>query len=217
MRVMVFSRWAGVGVLSASLLPAAASAQGARRIALAKGLAIAHTDRGVGGERESVTAVDEATAAGVRYSWSDREISTRGDTATGRAGRFVSATDLAAAARMHLIYDPKGPAEHPGYTAWSVSSSVYQQLRGSGTAPFQIMTGEWAGGAMPGLSSGGPQLIPSRWRGTLTRVGGGPESFPLLVDGRRVSVPALRARADFTARGEKWTPELWVLADSAHP
>ena len=184
------------------------------RIPLASGVVISQTEQGAGGERESVTEIEEASATGVRYGWRYREVHTSGDTVFGQAARFVSSTDLAAAARMHFVYDPKGPIEHPGYTAWSVSSAVYEQLRASGTAQIQMMRAELTGSA---FSLGGGQWVPVRWRGPLTRVAPTPESFPLLVNGRRVTVPALRTRAQLTARGEEWSPEVWMLADSAHP
>src|SRR5687768_10140715 len=80
MTTTVLRHWAGFAILSGALASAPAAAQGAPRIPLAKGLAIAHTEQGVGGERESVTAVEDATSAGVRYGWSYREITTNGDT-----------------------------------------------------------------------------------------------------------------------------------------
>ena len=189
------------------------------RIPLAAGVVISHTDRGVGGEREAVVEIEEASGAGVRYGWRFREVHTTGDTVFGNAARFVSAADLATASRVHLIYEAKGPLEHPGYTAWSMSKAVYEQLRTSGTAQFQMMSGEPPAGAgvLPGLSLASTQPVPVRWRGTLTREGSGPEPFPLIVNGKRVTVPALRVRTRFTGRGEEWTPEVWVLADSAHP
>jgi len=189
------------------------------RIPLASGVVISHTDRGIGGEREAVVEIEEASPGGVRYGWRYREIHTNGDTVLGDAARFVSAADLATAARVHLIYDEKGPLEHPGYTAWTVSKAVYEQLRTNGTAQFQMMSGEppAGGGVLPGFSFTSPQLVPVRWRGTLTRVGAGLELFPVIINGKRVTVPALHVRAELTGRGEQWTPEAWVLADSAHP
>jgi outer membrane protein OmpA-like peptidoglycan-associated protein len=226
---MTIRQWVafGVAVMSMPSTPSWVSAQGGRapnapRIAVVRGLAISETERGPGGEREAVTLVEDASAAGVKYVWHYREIHDAGDTIVGQASRFVSAVDLATAPRIHLIYDPKGPIEHPGYTAWSISTAVYQQLRSDGSAPFQMMSGEPPLGANVaerlGVSFGSTgALVPVRWRGTLTRVRTTPESFPLLLNGRRVTVPALHVRAQVVGRGQQWTPELWVLADSAHP
>ena len=213
----------GVAASALVVIPSLGSAQTAARatpkIALMAGLAIGHTEQGANGERESVTTVDAASPSGVTYTWRFREVHTSGDTVVGQGSRFVSAADLRSAARAHFIYDAKGPLEHPGYTAWSISKAVYEQLRTSGSAAFQMMTAESTASVegLSGFSFSSAQLVPVRWRGTLTRVGAGPEPFPLIVNGQRVTVPALRARAQFMGRGEQWTPEVWVLADSDHP
>jgi outer membrane protein OmpA-like peptidoglycan-associated protein len=56
-----------------------------------------------------------------------------------------------------------------------------------------------------------------QYKGTLTRVSPDPDPFPLLVDGRRVTVPALHLRGDFADGARSAAMELWVVADSAHP
>jgi outer membrane protein OmpA-like peptidoglycan-associated protein len=97
---------------------------------------------------------------------------------------------------------------------------VYRELATRGSADFQIISAEPRGGAaqlLGGFGFGSGQLVPVRWRGTLTRVSEKPELFPLLVNGQRVNVPALRARGQFSGRGQQWTPEFWMLADSAYP
>ena len=190
------------------------------RLTPVRGLIVSETEHGTNGEREAITRVDEASPAGVRYTWRYRDVLTNGDTIVGEAARFVSAADLASASRVHFIYDPKGPIEHPGATSWSVSSAVYQQLLTTGSAPFQIMSAEPPPGARLLAGFGfvpTSQLVPVRWRGTLTRVAARPESFPMLINGRRRTVAALHARGQFTGRGQQWTTEFWVLADSAYP
>jgi outer membrane protein OmpA-like peptidoglycan-associated protein len=56
--------------------------------------------------------------------------------------------------------------------------------------------------------------IAVRWRGKLTRLG--TENFPLLVNGSRITVPALHARGDFSGRGQSWSPDIWILQDPNH-
>jgi outer membrane protein OmpA-like peptidoglycan-associated protein len=114
-----------------------------------------------------------------------------------------------------MYYERGEPREHPGYTAFTLSRAVYDQLAGAGTITSFSMLGfaESAGSAL-GLG-GRPAVV--RWRGTLTRVGSGPEPFPLLIDGARVQVPALHLAGRFTARGESWSPQIWVLAQRDHP
>ncbi len=59
--------------------------------------------------------------------------------------------------------------------------------------------------------------MPARYRGTVSVVDARPAPFPLLVSGRRVEVPALHLRGELTARGRRWIPEFWVLADTTYP
>ena len=175
------------------------------RLAPATGLMMSVIEHGQNGEREALTTIVESTAAGVKYGWSYRDVLSNGDTVVGSATRFVSATDLASAPRAHFIYDPKGPVENPSTTAWSVSSAVYQQLVTRGSAEFQIISAEPRGGAaqMFGGFGFGGQFVPVRWRGTLTRTAAKTESFPLLVNGQRVNVSALRARGELSGRGQQ--------------
>ncbi|HEX7718949.1 MAG TPA: OmpA family protein, partial [Woeseiaceae bacterium] len=56
-----------------------------------------------------------------------------------------------------------------------------------------------------------------RLRGTLTATSSDTEPFPLLLDGRRVEVPALHLRGSFAWQEQQYEEEYWVLADSAHP
>jgi outer membrane protein OmpA-like peptidoglycan-associated protein len=56
-----------------------------------------------------------------------------------------------------------------------------------------------------------------RWRGTLSLASPTPAPFSLLVNGRRTEVSALHLRGNFTAKGRRFEPEVWVLADSTYP
>ena len=192
------------------------------RIPLAPGLTIVQTLHFSGGDRESVETVDEVSPAGVRYGWRFVEVHEAGDTLRREYTRFVSAADLAGARRLHEYAEQEGPAEHPSYTWRSISTATYRTLLATGSDSFQIMTLE-----RPAAVSRLGELgfapfrtgaeAPVRWRGTLTLASETPLSFPLLVNGRRVTVPALHLKGQFAARGNQWAPEIWVLADSAHP
>ena len=208
-------------VLSLSgLVARSVSAQpSAPTVPLARALTLVQTLREVGADRESVVRLAEVSPAGVRYEWSFLEVHASGDTARGTFKRFVRRADLDTAPRWHQYYEPGEPLEHPGYTAFSVSRAVYDQLHEAGSAQFSMLGFDdppsGALGASLGFGGGRPAVV--RWRGTLTRVGAGPERFPLLVGGRRVHVPALHLEARFTSRGESWSPHLWVLAQRDHP
>lgn len=193
-------------------------------IPLTRGLTIVETLSFPDGDRESVTTVADASAAGVRYAWRYIEVHANGDTVRAEYTRFVNAADLAGAPRLHTVWEPgAGDNEHPGYTALTLSTAVYRQLTAEGSAPYSIMTSEPLAGpgralaALGGLPGGGAQGVWTRYRGTLARASAGPEPFPLLVSGRRVRVPALHLRGQFTARGRGWEPDIWVFADRAHP
>jgi outer membrane protein OmpA-like peptidoglycan-associated protein len=219
-------RWPTLQLLSLALawviLPGveAGRAQDAPRIPLVRGLAIASTLHDSALDRESVVTVDETSAAGVRYVWHFLESKAGGDTAQGEFARFVRWEDIVGAPRWHEYFETRGPVEHPGYTAFTISRAVYQRVRAQGSDSFQIMSVESPAGGLARLGIAGLAGLfatPVRWRGTLTRVAANPEPFPLLVNGRRVAVPALRLQGRFSARQKQWEPQIWVLADSLHP
>ena len=205
----------------AAAAPAAgtASAQGsAPSVPLARSLTLVQTLREGGTDRESVVRLADVSPDGVRYAWSYLEVHSAGDSAVGKHERFVRRADLDTAPRLHQVYQRGQPLEHPGYTAFTISRAVFDRLGTGGSSPFSLLGfGESSVGALAvlGLGGGSPALV--RWRGTLTRVGSGPVPFPLLVDGKRVAVPALQLEGKFTARGESWAPRLWVLAQRDHP
>jgi outer membrane protein OmpA-like peptidoglycan-associated protein len=155
----------------------------------------------------------------VHYAWHERTISPKGDTTTGFRRRFVRANDLAGAPRFDDIFG-KDEQVRPGFTALSISSAVYRELRDTGTAPFSmIVTPLEARGMTASATPLSGLLAPprARYKGSLTRVSPRPETFPLLVNGSRSAVPALHLKGNFAdgLRRSEW--DLWVLADSAHP
>jgi outer membrane protein OmpA-like peptidoglycan-associated protein len=192
-------------------------------VPLARGVTIVQALHFPEGDRESIVTVEEASPAGVRYLWRFLEVHADGDTIGFEHRQFVSAVDLAEAPRVHVYEEPAGPEQHPGYTVWSLSKAVYRKLRTEASDTLQIMSADHPWGISGSLAEfrarfGGAQDVPIRWRGTVVRTSAALEPFPLLVNGRRVAVPALHLRGRFTTSRERhWEPEMWVLADSAHP
>ena len=171
-------------------------------------------------DRESVVTLAEASPAGITYRWSFLEVRPNGDTTRSARERFVSAADLDTSSRFYEFWEEKGPHEHPGYTAFTIGSALYERIRASGAGAFSMMslaeddaTRSFA--AAFGFGGGQPGFV--RWRGTLTRQSAKEEPFPLLINGRRVMVPSLHLTADLTSRGEHWAPEIWILAQHDHP
>jgi outer membrane protein OmpA-like peptidoglycan-associated protein len=213
------SRIAGSAVLAMlCLVPCAAPAQAsAAGIPLARSLTLVQTLHERGADRESVVRLADVSTTGVRYEWSFVEVSAAGDTSRAKHERFVRRADLDTAPRWHQLYERGDTLEHPGYTAFTISRAVFDRLSTAGSSPFSLLgIAESSVGALASLGlGGGPAVV--RWRGTLTRIGSGSVPFPLLVNGQRVNVPALRLQGKFTARAESWAPQLWVLAQRDHP
>jgi outer membrane protein OmpA-like peptidoglycan-associated protein len=202
-----------MGVVLAASAPLSAQ-RAALPLPPVAGMALVQTLTMKEGDRESVHTVQEVTAKGLRWVWSLVEVQPAGDTVR-RAYKYAELNaDVADAIRFRIFHDSRAPEEHPGYTMHSVSRAVYRRLRAEGSDSFQVMAVESSG---PGLLGMGGAVAPVRWTGRLTLATKGTVPFPLLVNGKRVEVPALHIRGRLAARGNTWEPELWVMADSTYP
>jgi outer membrane protein OmpA-like peptidoglycan-associated protein len=198
--------------------PDAAAQRPELRLPPRAGVSLVQTLSTPEGDRESVHTVAEATAKGLRWTWQLVEVSPTGDTVRQSFRYAELHADIADAIRFRAYHDLNAPEEHPGYTMHAVSRAVYRRLRAAGSDTFQIMAVESPrGGGMFAALGRGRGPTPVRWRGTLSVVTPAPVKFPLLVNGRRVEVPALHLRGRLTVRSNTWEPELWILADSAYP
>ncbi|HEX3235203.1 MAG TPA: OmpA family protein [Gemmatimonadales bacterium] len=217
---MTAGRWVLVAALVGARPSAGALAQdGAPRIPLVEGLVLGSVLHSPLGEREDVLEIKSADSTGVHYAWHERTITPEGDTTAGFRKRFVRANDLAGAPRFDDIFG-KDEQVRPGFTALSISSAVYRALRDTGTAPFSMIVTPLEARDMTASATPLSGLLApprARYKGSLTRVSPRPEPFPLLVNGTRAELPALRLKGSFAdgLRRTEW--DLWVLADSAHP
>jgi outer membrane protein OmpA-like peptidoglycan-associated protein len=168
------------------------------------------------GDRESVHSVVEADARRLRWKWALVEVSANGDTVRQEYRYAELREDVDAAIRFRAFHEIEEPEEHPGYTMHAISRAVYRRLRAAGSDTFQVMAVESPTGGLASFALA-RRATPVRWRGTLSLVTPSPVPFPLLVNGRRMDVPALHVRGRFTLRTKTWEPELWVLADSTYP
>jgi len=200
--------------------PVPAQAQDAvTRIPLVTGLVLGSVLHSPLGEREDVLEIASADTSGVHYAWHERTISNEGDTTTGFRKRFVRANDLAGAPRFDDIFG-RDEQVRPGFTALSISSAVYRQLRDTGTAQFSMIvtpleSRDISASARPVAAMFAPAR--ARYKGSLTRISPRPEPFPLLVNGNRADVPALHLKGNFADGLRRTGWDLWVLADSTHP
>jgi outer membrane protein OmpA-like peptidoglycan-associated protein len=218
-------RLSRVGAALTALLPALGGPPGAAqesvpRIPVVPGLVVLSTLQSPDGDRENVVQLESVDSGGVRYSWRLLEVREDGDTLSAQFTRHVRANDLAGAPRIDPVFRSNDPEERPGYTSFTISSAVYTALRDRGTAAFSITNVESVGGMFGAVASsvvGGGLQHRVRYKGTLTRLSGQPAPFPLLVDGLRVTVPALRLQGAFAKGAQRREYEFWVIADSAHP
>jgi outer membrane protein OmpA-like peptidoglycan-associated protein len=190
--------------------PGAASATG---VPLVSGLRIVSTLVFPDGDRDNVVTTT-VTEGGVTYSWHLRQQAPGGRAQEYDLKRFVRANDLAGAPRMNDVVSTDGPNETPGYTFVSLSRAVYQKLRETGQAPFTVtgMEDGLLGGAMGGV--GASRVT---YKGAFTVVSQTPTPIPVLLDGRRTTLPALHLQGKFAFQEKRQDGEYWVLADSTHP
>jgi outer membrane protein OmpA-like peptidoglycan-associated protein len=212
--------WVIGALLLSTALPPASSAQAHPiPLPLPEGSVVVQTLTFTGGDRESFLALQRASDGGARFTWTFREVQATGDTLREKYEFLEALPDLLESVRLLTFHSTKGAAAHPGYTMMAISRATYRRLVAARSDTFQVMTLETPGGGPPaGLDwLGRGRSVPARYRGTVSLVGGGLAPFPLLVSGQRVEVPALHLRGDLTAKGRRWTPQFWVLADTTYP
>lgn len=191
-------------------LAIATVANGQAAIPFRTGADIVQTLHDASFDRESIVTLYDVSPRGVEYHWSLAEHWSGGDTIRNSYKTFVLADDEAHATRWREVFEKNDPFENPGYTRWTISTDILNQLRSTGSAEFSVLSAEAPSG---GLIFGG-HGIAVRWRGKLTRVGR--ESFPLLVNGARINVPSIHARGNFSAREHSWSPDFWILENPGH-
>ncbi len=173
-------------------------------------------------ERESFLTAQEVSPKGTKWTWNLVEVHAAGDTVKEEFAFVEGTADVADAFRFRSFHGKEGPIEHPGYTMMAVSRGVYRRLRATGADSFQVMelappSGVGVGGEVLEGLLGRRNWVPVRWRGTLSVASRTPAPFSLLVNGRRTEVSALHLRGNFTAKGRRFEPQVWVLADSTYP
>ncbi|HET8624547.1 MAG TPA: OmpA family protein [Gemmatimonadales bacterium] len=115
--------------------------------------------------------------------------------------RTVQSADLGAARTQILGFHPNDPERLPGTTAMGPSRLVLDELRRNGRTA--VVVRDYA-------------TEPEN-TGVLERVGHGTVAFPLLVNGLRVSVSAVRARGQLRNPTGRRPWEFWFLDDPLQP
>ena len=183
-------------------------------IPLVEGLRLTSALHFPDGDRENLVTVSAISNDGVVYKWRDRERRGARPRDEHFFSRLVSLNDLAAAPRLNPVFEETERAEHPGFTAMSLSRAAYARASTNPEIPFTIVDLE--SGPLGGqFASLGSALL--TYRGTLARVGVQPEKVPVLLDGLRTDLPALHLRGHFALAEKVLDAEFWFLADSANP
>jgi outer membrane protein OmpA-like peptidoglycan-associated protein len=151
---------------------------------------------------------------GVTFVFRYRERSSAGDSTADSASRFVSATDMASAPRLNTVFVAKQLEETPGYTAFTISRAVYNRVRAEHEVRYTTM-GVDSSAIVPGVGGQIAARVP--YRGTLSLANDKTETVPVLLNGRRVALPAIHLRGRFAYQERHSDFDLWVLADSANP
>ena len=180
-----------LSVLVSLLAPSRGAAQDTvSRIPLVPGLTLLSSLHFAEGDRENVVEVGSVDSAGVRYTWRLFEVRANGDTIVEQFGRHVRANDFAgrlASTPSSSRATPRSvPATLPSRSRPPCTRSSATRARRRKVTTIESAQGVF--GAVTSALGAGAAQERTRFKGTLTRVSPQPAPFPLLVDGRRVTV-----------------------------
>ncbi len=182
----------------AVLTAARAGAGQTPRIPLERGLTLSYVTSLKGEpDFEEILLLEAAdsNAVQLRISWN------RGDRHWKSARRPVSRRERLLGRSFYTYARPNERDQHRGYAYSMATGAVLTALEREGRSEVALLI---------------PNLDPSvPYRGPLTRVGAGPEPFPLLLDGRRITVRGIRARGvlENLAAGERSIRAEFVFLD----
>jgi outer membrane protein OmpA-like peptidoglycan-associated protein len=99
----------------------------------------------------------------------------------------------------------------PGTTAVGVSAAVLQELKTKGSTQLTVYQAS-TGGMPPIKEPREPGTIDYRLTGVLSRVESGSVPVPVIVNGKRVELPAVHAKGTLV-----YPAEFWILDDPENP
>jgi outer membrane protein OmpA-like peptidoglycan-associated protein len=167
------------------------------------------------GDYESVGTVASVTPTMVTYVFNVRSGSLSGRTST-RARRTVTTRDLEGAHGYRMTFSAVDPESFQGQTAVGISAAVFRELHNHGRSRLELYASTGVAAAVATiLSTVGAES--SDLTGELARVESESVGVPVLVNGRRVWLPALHAKGDFQSIDGLVPAEFWFLADARNP
>ena len=204
-------------LVAATVFCAVAGAQGTTRIPLVKGLTLVSATQLPTGDQENVVTVNDVSPEGASYAWSYRQ-QNGAQVEQGNFHRFVRIEDITSAPRLNPVFFGNDVDRFPGSTAFSISRATLAKLKAGGPVSYSLagIDGAGVGTGWLGAKSGGLLKTRVYMRGTLEKSGNA-TSMPLLINGRRSSVPVVHAVGSFTFRNAKVSGDFFVLDDAEHP
>lgn len=198
----------------AALPLVAAAAETPARVPLRPGVTIVTALSDREGDYESIKTIEAVTVDAVKLVYSADVPSPAGSGGGARkvnTRRTVRRDDLKSAHEYMQIFSPASPETIAGTTAIGASAAVLNDLKTKGQASFTFQTpgrqpsadkilAALTGGGdkqAKSLEEVGKQLDASKASGTLVRVEPAAVPFPVLVNGRRTTLPAIHARGTF--------------------
>lgn len=163
---------------------------------------------------ESFSIVQKVDAEGVTrvVRWTVPDPKAPGGQRESSAPMMTRAADAQSARRIITVHIPGDPETFPGSTTGGLSKLLFGELKGKGEAAVVIGAARASGNPLADLMTGRKY-----YRGTLRRVEAQPVPMPVLLDGRRTTLPALHVRGDVAVGGESGTAEFWILDDADFP
>ena len=185
-------------------------------IPLVPGLTFVHAvhapaaaERGIAqGDYESVVTVTNVNADGIRVSFSTEGASDKqGNPVNLKIERQIPRADLASSRLQVLGFHTDDPLLIPGTTSLGPSLAIMRDLRTVGRAEYAVIS-IYAVAIRQGVP---------RASGTLTRASATPVPFPVLINGRRVTLPAIHVTGQLKTPNGLFPWEQYLLDDPQHP
>jgi len=166
------------------------------------------------GDYESVSSIEAVTPKAVTYSFSVRAGAS--DVTSNRAHRLVARRDIENASGYRMTFSAADPETFPGQTAVGLSSAVFRELQDHGRSRLDLYASTDAVAAVATiLSIAGADS--KDLTGELVRADTALVGVPVLLNGRRVWLPALHAKGAFQRVDGSVPTEFWFLADARNP
>jgi outer membrane protein OmpA-like peptidoglycan-associated protein len=153
------------------------------------------------GDYEPITTIESVGADAVNLTYST-DVRTATSIKNVNVARRVLARDLRSARLLMHWFGPNAPRTFPGSTAFGPSSAVLHDLKTKGVAEMGLVDRE--NSAMAGDSAVHPNVFDYEMVYRLRAVGTAPVLVPIIVNGARVSLPAIRVQGDYMDDHAEW-------------